>query len=33
MNDSKNFAMWLVFMVMIYIGMAILETFFEVPNI
>lgn len=31
MNDGKNLFIWLIFVVFIFIGLGVLETFLEVP--
>jgi len=33
MNDAKNLAIWLGFMIAIFIVLGVLETVLEVPNI
>tara|TARA_B100001094_G_C18085047_1_gene747294 strand:- start:723 stop:824 length:102 start_codon:yes stop_codon:yes gene_type:complete len=33
MNDARNFLIWLVFMVVIFVLLAVLETILEVPDI
>jgi hypothetical protein len=33
MNDGRNFFLWLIFMVLIFIALGLLETFLEVPDI
>ena len=33
MNDGRNFFLWLIFMVLIFIALGLLETFLEVPGI
>lgn len=33
MNDGKNFFIWLIFMVAIFIILGVLETALEVPDI
>ena len=32
MNDGKNFFIWLVLMLFLFIGLQLLETFLEVPQ-
>ena len=33
MNDARNFFVWLIFMAIIYVVLAVLETALEVPDI
>ena len=33
MNDGKNFFIWLVLMLFLFIGLQLLETFLEVPQV
>ena len=33
MNEGRNFFVWLVFMVAIFVTLAVLETLLEVPDI
>ncbi len=33
MNEGRNFFIWLIFMVLIFIALGLLETFLEVPDI
>ena len=33
MNDGRNFFVWLVFMAVIFVTLAVLETLLEVPDI
>ena len=33
MNDGKNFFVWLIFMVLIFVALGLLETFLEVPEL
>jgi hypothetical protein len=33
MNDARNFFVWLIFMMIIYVVLAVLETLLEVPDI
>ena len=33
MNDARNFLIWLVFMAVIFVLLAVLETILEVPDI
>jgi hypothetical protein len=32
MNDARNFFVWLIFMAIIYVVLAVLETALEVPD-
>ena len=33
MNDGRNFFVWLIFMVLIFVALGLLETFLEVPEL
>ena len=33
MNEGRNFFVWLIFMVAIFVTLAVLETLLEVPDI